>query len=168
MRRLILVVAGAVMSATPVLLSAQVMPTRVIRRGEFLTFELSDGEPISFLLEYARQLDLSEDQKVQFMGIRRRLRQTNAPFMRQLDSLREAVGVSLEPRQRMAPGDGEALERFQKLSTVIVDSMRINNQAAQGEAKLLLTRPQLARLDSLVRFLQDSTSGRGRRPPRSP
>lgn len=168
MRRLVLVIAGAVIGVTPVLASAQVMPTRVIRRGEFLTFELSDGEPISFFLEYARLLDLTEDQKVQLMGIRRRLRQTNAPFMRQLDSVREAVGVSLEARQRMQPGDAEALERFQKASTVIVDSIRVNNQAAQGEAKLLFSKLQLARLDSLVRFLQDSMPGRGRRPPPAP
>lgn len=165
MRHLTLILAGVVMTAAPVLLSAQVMPTRVIRRGENMTFELSDGEPISFFLEHAQQLALSEEQRVGLISIRRRLRQTNAPYTRQLDSLREAVGLSFEPRPRLDARDQEALDKFQKLAAPIADSMRVNNQAAQGEARLLLSAVQRAKLDSIVTVMRDSTSGRGRRPP---
>ena len=165
MRPLLLVLMGAVLGLTPSVLASQMMPARVVRRGEAMTFELSDGEPISYFLEHARQLGLTEEQKLSLMGIRRRLRLINAPFVRQLDSVREAVGLSLEPRLHFQDSDRQALERFQQQSRPIVDSIRVNNQAAQGEARLLLTSEQAARLEDLVRMQRDSTSGRGRRPP---
>jgi Spy/CpxP family protein refolding chaperone len=167
MRTLVLV-AGALLGATPVVLAAQLMPTRVIRRGAGLGFELSDGEPISFFLENSKELGLSDEQKDQLIDIRRRLRRTNAPFMRQLDSLRESLGISLEPRPRLIPGEVEAFQRLQLLSQPIVDSMRVNNQTAQAEARAILRDHQRATLDSLVIAARDSSRGRGRRPPGSP
>jgi hypothetical protein len=38
------------------------------------------------------------------INLRRRLRSANAPFMRQLDSLRESLGLSLEPCRRAPRG----------------------------------------------------------------
>jgi hypothetical protein len=164
MRSLIAALAAALFVA-PSLLPAQYMPTRVIRRGANMGFELSDGEPISYFLEHARHLQLTEEQKLSLMNIRRRLRQVNAPFVRQLDSLREAVGLSLEPRPRLQQSDHDAFERFQKISQPVVDSIRVNNQAALGEARIVLIEAQRATLDSLIRSERDTTPGRGRRPP---
>jgi len=165
MRRFVVLAAAALAGALPAILSAQVLPARVTRRSAGMGFEMSDGEPISYFLEHSRELDLTEQQRVLLMDIRRRLRQTNAPFMRQLDSLRELVGVSLEPRSRLMQSDLDALQRLEKLSAPVVDSIRANNQSAQAEARSVLLETQRTRLDSLIIAGRDSTRGRGRRPP---
>jgi len=130
-------------------------------RGAF-AFELSDGEPVSFYLEWARVLELSERQKSGLIEIRRKLRGQNAPFMRQLDSLRAAAGVNMETRGRMGPRDEEALRRFREWSAPVTDSIRLNNDGARREIRALLDEPQLIKADSLNREMQGP--GRGRRP----
>lgn len=132
---------------TPALSSGQVMPTRVVpapNRG----LALSDGEPISYLLEHSGVLDLTDDQKESLMDIRRWLRQQTAPFMRQMDSVREYLGISLERRVRRE--DIETLERFQAMTLPLTDSIRFYNDAARGEARQVLDSAQAVRLDSLV------------------
>lgn len=128
-----------------------------------LQFQLSDGDPISFYLEWARELELTDDQRSQLIELRRRLRQTNAPFMRQLDSLRDVAGVQLGERRRVSEEDRAALERFQSLSRPVADSIRMNNDQARSELRNVLQPLQLARADSLNRANRDL---RGRRPPR--
>lgn len=129
--------------AAPVLAAAQTPTTG--REA----FALRDGEPISYLLEHSRLLDLSEEQRSYLIDVRRRLRARTAPFMRQLDSLRELVGLSLAPRRRTAD-DAAAMERFQRLAQPIVDSVRAHHDLARREALVLLDSLQRARLDSLV------------------
>jgi hypothetical protein len=98
------------------------------------------------------------------MSLRRRLRATNAPFMRQLDSLRETLGISLEPRQRgLSDEDRKKLQRLEQLSQPITDSIKVNNDAANLQARGLLDSVQVVRLDSLV-VRERGTIG-GRRPP---
>jgi hypothetical protein len=144
---------------------AQNMPTRVIRRGAAAGFELSDGEPISYFLEHARILELSDQQKGSLMEIRRRLRRTNAPFVDRLDSLRNHLGISLEPR-RLTEEDLRQFARLEALSKPITDSMKVNNDAAGAEARALLDARQAARLDSLA--VAERSAIRGQRPPRPP
>lgn len=129
-------------------------------RGAF-SFQLSDGEPVSFYFEYASQIELDESQKKQLMEIRRRLRAVNAPFMKQLDSLREYAGVDMTERRRLSPQDGEALQRFRKISQPVTDSIRANNDIARGEIRLVLADRQLAKADSIAGATRDP---RGRRP----
>lgn len=129
-------------------------------RGAF-SFELSDGEPVSFYLEWARVLELSETQKTGLIEIRRKLRHQNAPFMQQLDSLREAAGVNMATRGRLDTRDAEALKRFQEWSAPVTDSIRMNNDGARREIRVLLADAQMARADSLNREMRAS---RGRRP----
>lgn len=129
-------------------------------RGEY-SFELSDGEPVSFYLEFSRMLDLTEAQKSGLIEIRRKLRIANAPFMRQLDSLREAAGVNMERRGRMDARDAEALQRFREWSVGVTDSIRVNNDGARREIRALLNDTQMARADSLNREMQEM---RGRSP----
>ena len=129
-------------------------------RGEY-SFAMSDGEPVSFYLEWSRMLDLSEAQKTGLIEIRRKLRVANAPFMRQLDSLREAAGVNMESRGRIDARDAEALRRFREWSVAVTDSIRLNNDGARREIGALLNATQLARADSLNREMQDAG---GRRP----
>lgn len=145
--------------AAPIVAPAQTPPDPASFRGRQLGLYLSDGEPISFLLENSRYLELTEEQRLQLMDVRRRLRAQTAPFMRQLDSLRELVGLSLEPRRRRAD-DAEALERFQRESRPIVDSIGVRNDVARREARLILDSLQLVRLDSLIQRQR-----RGERPP---
>ena len=150
--------------AVPAVLVAQDMPTRVVRRGAPNGMALSDGEPISFILEHAQVLDLVDSQRVGLMSLRRKLRSANDPFMRQLDSLREYLGLSLEPRERgLSDDDRKKLQKFEQMSQPITDSIRINNEAARVQARALLDTIQVARLDSLV-VRERGTIG-GRRPP---
>ena len=150
--------------ALPAALPAQVMPAQVVRRGAANGMALSDGEPISFILEHAQVLDLVDSQRVGLMSIRRKLRAANDPYMKQLDSLREYLGLSLEPRPRgLNDDDRKKLQKFEQMSQPITDSIRINNDAARVQARALLDTVQVARLDSLV-VRERGTIG-GRRPP---
>lgn len=148
--------------APEVLAQTTTMPTRVVQRGGAAGFELSDGEPISYFLEHARALELTDTQRASLIDIRRRLRLVNAQHMRQLDSVREELGISLEPR-RVTNEDLKALERMRKLTQPITDSIRVNNDAAKAEARALLNQIQVTRLDSLATADRDLI--RGRRPP---
>jgi hypothetical protein len=162
MRRLAILL--AVFLSAPVALPGQVMPAQVIRRGATNGLALTDGEPISFILEHAGVLDLIDTQRDELMAIRRRLRAANEPFMKQLDSLREYMGLSLEPRPRgLTDEDTKKLRRFEQMSQPITDSIRVNNDAARVQARQLLDSAQVLRLDSLV-VRERGTIG-GRRPP---
>lgn len=163
MRRLSILIAFSFL-ALPAMLPGQVMPATVVRRGGASGLAMSDGEPISFILEHAQVLDLVDSQRTNLMSLRRRLRATNAPFMRQLDSLREMLGISLEPRPRgLNDEDRKKLQRFDQLSQPITDSIKVNNDAANLQARGLLDSVQVVRLDSLV-VRERGTIG-GRRPP---
>jgi hypothetical protein len=152
--------------ALPAVLPAQIMPATVVRRGGAGGLEMSDGEPISFVLEHAQILDITDNQRIGLMNLRRRLRAANEPFMKQLDSLREWLGLSLEPRPRgMNDEDRKKLQRFQELSQPVTDSIKVNNDAATLQARGLLDSVQVVRLDSLV-VRERGTIG-GRRPPPS-
>jgi len=156
--------------ALPASLSAQSMPGEVRRGGGMGGIELSDGEPISFLLEWSHILELRSDQRESLMGIRRRLRVANAQHMKQLDSLADYLGLSLEPR-RLTEEDRQKLQRFEALSQPITDSIRINNDAAKIQARELLDSVQLVRLDSLAKRagIGGPAGGRrGRGPPPPP
>ena len=158
--RRILLTAAVVVAAVPASLRAQYTQVRTATRGYEL--ELSNGEPVSFFLEHASELQLTEEQRASLMAIRRRLRQTNAPYYRQLDSLRNVVGLDLEPKFRLTNRDREALDRFQKLSRPVADSMRVNNDAARGEAWALLMAPQRTKADSIVKAERSGRADRGR------
>jgi len=154
--------------AAPVILPAQLttMPATVVRRGGANGLAMSDGEPISFILEHAQVLDLVDSQRTSLMALRRRLRAANGSFMRQLDSLREVLSISLEPRPRgLTDADKKKLQRFEQLSQPITDSIKINNDAANLQARGLLDSVQVVRLDSLV--LRERGTIGGRRPPPS-
>ena len=166
MYRLVLV-ALAVLLTAPVASFAQVMPATVVRRGGANGLAMSDGEPISFILEHAQVLDLVDSQRVSLMSIRRRLRAANDPYMKQLDSLRDELGISLEPRPRgLSDDDRKKLQRLEQISQHIADSIRVNNDAARIQARSLLDSVQVARLDSLT-VRERGTIG-GRRPPPAP
>ena len=155
--------------AVPAELLAQTpMEARVVRRGAENGMALTDGEPISFILEHAQVLDLVDSQRVGLISIRRKLRSANDPFMRQLDSLREYLGLSLEPRSRgLDEDDRRKLQKFEQMSQPITDSIRINNDAARVQARALLDTVQVTRLDSLV-VRERGTIGGRRPPPASP
>lgn len=130
-------------------------------RGE-LSFELSDGEPVSFYLEWGRELELTVAQRQQLIEIRRRLRLVNDPFMQRLDSLREAAGVDLTPRRRLTDDDHAALRRFREWSQPTVDTIRVNNDGARAEIRLVLDPGQLARGDSIALAGQEGQRRRRR------
>jgi hypothetical protein len=157
----------AALLAAPAALLAQGVPAEVRRGGGGAGgLTISDGEPISFLLENSSILDLSETQRLSLMGIRRRLRASNAAHMKQLDSLRELVGLTLEPRARgLSEEDRRKLQRFEALSQPIVDSVRLNNDAAKIQARELLDSVQVVRLDSLAQRERGGVAGRRGPPP---
>jgi len=154
------------LTVLPSVLPAQLtpMPSTVVRRGGAGGLAMSDGEPISFILEHAQVLDLVDSQRTSLMSLRRRLRAANESFMKQLDSLRETMGISLEPRPRgLTEEDRKRLQRFEQLSQPITDSIKVNNDAANLQARGLLDSVQVVRLDSLV--LRERGTIGGRRPP---
>lgn len=128
-------------------------------RPEF-GFDLSDGEPVSFYLEWGRVLELTPDQKNGLIEIRRRLRLQNAPFMHQLDSLRELSGVDLGSRRRVNEDDREALRRFQLVAAPVMDSIKVNNDGARREIGALLDPRQAAKADSLAQAMRDPRNRR--------
>lgn len=125
-----------------------------------MTVDLSDGEPISFFLEISRELGLNDAQKARLMDMRRRLRAQNAPFMKQLDSLRSLAGVELGETGGLTAEDREALEKFRVWSRPVIDSIRVNNDLARAEVRALLDETQRATADSLA------TEARQRQPMR--
>lgn len=124
------------------------------------SFELSDGEPISWFLEFSEQLKLTPDQKTSLITIRRKLRLENGRFMERLDSVASAVGLTLGERMRMTPDERQAIERFNKITQPTRDSIKVNNDLARAEALSLLNTAQQARLDSVLSVLQRER-GRG-------
>lgn len=163
MRRLVLVF----LISLPAVLPAQVMPTSVIRRSGANGLAMSDGEPISFVLEHSSELDLNDGQRSSLIDLRRRLRSSNSSYMRQLDSLRESVGLSLDPRPRgLDEDDRNKIQRFDLLAKPIADSIKVNNDAANLQLRALLDSAQIVKLDSLV--VRERGTISGRRPPTRP
>lgn len=117
----------------------------------FYTFDLADGEPISFFLEVSHELALNENQRRHLMDIRRRLRETNAPFVARLDSLRSLAGIDLGDRNGINQKDAEALARFNRWARPAMDAMRVNNDIARADARRVLDADQRRRLDSISR-----------------
>lgn len=157
----------AVLCAVPGVIEAQDLPVRIVRRGD-RAMEVSTGEPVSYFLEHSREIELTETQKDQLIVIRRKLRVQNAPFTAQLDSIRDLLGIDLEPRQRLSDKDQEKLERFQKLAAPIADSMRVNNDAARAEAWALLQPDQQKRVDSILKADREGRARERRGPARPP
>lgn len=124
-----------------------------------LGLALSDGEPVSYVLEHASYLDLTDEQRMKLIDIRRRLRSLNAPYMNQLDSLRQLMGISLEPRRRIDDDYRLQLERFDKASEPITTIVRTNNDGANLQARAVLDSLQRVKLDSII---VDERGARGR------
>jgi hypothetical protein len=93
----------------------------------------------------------------------------NAPFMQQLDSLRELAGIDMSTRGRISERDRESFQRFQQLAAPVIDSIRVNNDGARREIRGVLDARQAARADSVQAELRDMRGrrgGRGERPSR--
>jgi hypothetical protein len=156
---------SSLLLAAPAALSAQGMPAEV--RRPMGAVAINDGEPISFVLENAQVIDLRDDQRITLMAIRRRLRAANGLYMKQLDSLREMLGIDMEARPRgMSDEDRKRFQRFEALSQPITDSIKVNNDAAKLQAREVLDSVQVAKLDSIAtRGRAGAPSRRGSPPP---
>jgi predicted PilT family ATPase len=152
------------LAAVPVVLPAQGMPAEV--RRPMGPAAITDGEPISFVLENAQVIDLREDQRIVLMAIRRRLRAVNGTYTKQLDSLREMLGIDMEARPRgMSDEDRKKFQRFEALSQPITDSIKVNNDAAKMQAREVLDSVQVAKLDSIATRGRVGVPGRRGSPP---
>lgn len=122
-------------------------------------FALSDGEPISYYLEIAREIQLSEQQRVRLIEIRRLLRLQNSRFMRRLETLRDLAGIDVSDKRKFTEKDAIAIQRFNAWSLVTRDSIRQNNEIAHRETYQVLTISQRQRADSIARWvLADETT----------
>jgi hypothetical protein len=124
---------------------------------------LDDGEPISFVLEHASRLDLTDQQRTSLIEIRRRLRRQNDPYMQQLDSLRRLMGISLEPRRRIDGDDRQQVERFEKAAEPITLIIKTNNDGATLQARAMLDSLQRVTLDSIQKARSGRTEGSAKR-----
>jgi hypothetical protein len=130
------------------------------RRGNTpVRISMVDNEPISFVLEHASLLDLTDRQRTALMDLRRVLRRTNAPYQERLDSLRELVGLGMPP-VRAGDEDRSKRERLDSLAKPVTDTIRINNDAAALRVRGLLDSAQVVRLDSIVEARRGRGSGR--------
>jgi hypothetical protein len=159
----------ATLIAFPAIVSAQTLPARVTRHGA-AALEISDGEPVSFFIEHSKELELTNAQRDSLMALRRRLRSQNGPYVRSLDSLRNVLGIDLEPRPRTTDAERAKMERFQQLAAPFADSIRVNNDAARGEAWSMLQISQRNKVDSLlkedrIKLIRERGDQPGRRPP---
>lgn len=143
-----LLVACLMAGALPLVAEAQ-LPMQATVRGP-RSLQLSDGEPISFFMELSRELDLNDEQRTKLIEIRRRLRHDNALLVKALDSLARVSGVELGDRQRITSDDLRAMERFRIIAAPVTDSIKVNNDAARSEARLLLSEMQRSKMDSIV------------------
>ncbi|MGQ0766651.1 MAG: Spy/CpxP family protein refolding chaperone, partial [Gemmatimonadota bacterium] len=159
--RILRLTLASLLSAMPLTTGAQRPDPAFEGPRGLVALAMTDGEPISFFLEWSRVLDLTEEQKSGLMDIRRRLRSRNAHLVGKLDSLRELAGVELSERTRLSAEDREALARFQAWSQPTIDSVRLNNDAARLEARSLLAEDQRARADSII-ALPRARQGDGR------
>lgn len=133
----------------------------------FYTFDLADGEPVSFYLELSHELGLSEGQRRRLIEVRRRLREQNKPYMARLDSLRDLAGIDLGDKNGINRKDAEALQRFNAWARPVIDSVRLNNDLARAEARSTLDTDQRTRADSIARAdAARMRRGRPRRPVR--
>lgn len=164
MRRIILVVLTA--AVLPLALPAQVMPATVVRRGAGGgTGGATEAEPISAILELATLLDLEDSQRTALMEIRRRLRAANAPYLRSLDSLRQALSIREPGPRGMSEEDRRQLARLDSLARPFNDSLRVNNEAGRAAARRLLDSVQVARMDSALAAGRERAGRRGAPPP---
>ncbi|MCC6319657.1 MAG: hypothetical protein IT361_18450 [Gemmatimonadaceae bacterium] len=129
--------------------------------GRGYTFDFADGEPISYFLENARRLTLTDVQRSRLMDIRRRLRVTNKSYVARLDSLRDLAGIDLGDANGISGKEREAIARFESWARPTMDSMRVNIDIARVEARSLLDADQQRRLDSIA--LDDATRMRSAR-----
>lgn len=161
--RLAILIASVSLVA-PVALAAQSMPVGV--RHPMGPVAILDGEPISFVLENAQAIALRDDQRITLIAIRRTLRAANAGHMRQLDSLREFLGIVTEDQPRMmTEEDRKKFQRFEQLSQPFTDSIKVNNDAAKLQARELLDSVQVAKLDSIATRGRVGMPGRRGSPP---
>lgn len=155
--RLRILIICAIAAGLPVVAQGQYGMSASVRGPRNLS--LSDGEPISFFLELSRELDLTDAQRTGLIDIRRRLRIENAPLVKSLDSLARVSGVELGDKPRLTSEDLRALEKFRTISAPVTDAIRVNNEAARAEARVLLADTQRVKMDSITTAVR----GRGRR-----
>jgi hypothetical protein len=149
---------AAALALLPASLTAQ-MAVEPARGTRATSVDLSDGEPISWFLEFSQQLRLTPDQKTSLISIRRKLRSDNDRFMERLDSVAKEVGLTLGEHGGRLTGDERfALQRFNKITQPTRDSIKANNDIARAEALTLLNAAQTARLDSIMVLMR---RGRG-------
>ncbi len=160
----ILIATVAVLLIGPSQLEAQFQ--RAPRRGPApLFFALSDGEPVSYYLEIAREIELNDKQRMRLIEIRRVLRLQNARFMSRLEEFRDLAGIDVSDKSKFTDDDLIAIQRFNAWSMVTRDSIRQNNELAHREAILVLTSAQRQEADSIARWVlaDDPPAGQGNR-----
>jgi len=146
--RLRILIICAIAAGLPGAVQAQYGMSASVRGPRNLS--LSDGEPISFFMELSRELELSDEQRTGLIDIRRRLRIENASLVKSLDSLARISGVELGDKPRLTSEDLRALEKFRTMSAPVTDAIRVNNEAARAEARLLLADRQRVKMDSIT------------------
>ena len=104
--------------------------------------------PINLMIMHRQELTLTDTQFVQIIAIKRALDSTNAPLMRQLDSVAhvlKAVPIFKEPsRQRR-----DSLAAGRQLVAEVVADVNDNIADARDKAVVLLSQPQRTTIDQI-------------------
>lgn len=107
--------------------------------------------PLDLLLDQGQMLDLSEAQRDQLNGIRKRLAGRNDPLVQQMLQLRR----QWQQESRAGRGDGrrrapQRLQRIRNNAERIRERIQRNNRTAMQSVNRLLTAPQRAQLRAII------------------
>lgn len=111
--------------------------------------DVEDMSPVNLLVDKRKDLKLTDDQLKQFKAMNEKLKETNKPHLKALDSLRTAM------RPRGGGGDPE-VERARLMMTRdevngVLKTIRGNYQTALDEALPVLDATQRPKADELLK-----------------
>jgi hypothetical protein len=111
--------------------------------------------PISALIAQRKDLGMTDQQVTQLGGVLSRLDATNAPQLRQLDSVGKAMGLSAATPLGDSEADKERMQAYRNAILPIVNDVRDHNDAAAMEALQVFSGEHLRRANAIVRDQRD-------------
>jgi hypothetical protein len=111
--------------------------------------------PISALIAQRKDLAMTDQQVTQLGGVLSRLDASNAPQLRQLDSVARSMGLSPGTPLGDSEADKERMQAYRNAILPIINDVRDHNDAAAMEALQVFSGEHLRRANTIVRDQRD-------------